>query len=293
MDDPVAGEFESHRPRLFGLAYRLLGSAADAEEVVQEAFLRWFAADRAAIAVPEAWLVTVVTRLSLSTLTSARRRRETYPGPWLPEPVLSAGGALGPLDTAEQRESVSLGLLVLLEELTPPERAAFVLHEAFGHPHAEIARILDVDEATSRQHLHRAHDRLAARRGRFAVDPAAHRRMVERFLDAAFGAGTEPLEHLLADDVVSWSDGGGHRAARRPVTGRDRVARLLRGLRARPDAAGASAAVLDVNGAPGLVFSTPDGLIAVTTAEIGEGGITALWTVVNPSKLTCVAAQLG
>ena len=283
--------FEEQRPRLFGLAYRLLGSAADAEDVVQEAFLRWDAADRAAIVSPQAWLVTVVTRLGLSVLTSARRRRETYVGPWLPEPVLTAGGALGPLETVEQRESVSWGVLVLLEELTPPERAVFVLHEAFGHPHGEIAELLGVDEATSRQHLHRARRHIAAGRRRFDVDQVQHRRVLERFLGAAFGGGTEDLEDLLAADVVSWADGGGTRAARRPVTGREKVARYLRGLTTLPDVAGVAAEVAEVNGEPAVLFRTGDGLAGVMVVEVGEGGIVALRTVVNPPKLSFAAAQ--
>jgi RNA polymerase sigma factor (sigma-70 family) len=147
VDDPAA-VFDAHRPRLFGLAYRLLGSASDAEEVVQEAFLRWYRADRATITVPAAWLGTVVTRLGLDVLAAARRRREVYPGPWLPEPVLTESGALGPLESAEQRESVSVGLLTLLEGLSPPERAVFVLHEAFGYRHRDIAEALEADEAT-------------------------------------------------------------------------------------------------------------------------------------------------
>ena len=167
MTDSATAEFEAQRPQLFGLAYRMLGSAVDAEDVVQDAYLRWQGADQQAIAVPQAWLAKVVTNLCLKLLSSARARRERYAGPWLPEPVLTEDGTLGPLDEVAQRESVSLALLLLLERLTPAERAVFVLREAFGYSHAETAQLLELSEANCRQLQHRARDRIAEDRPRF------------------------------------------------------------------------------------------------------------------------------
>ncbi len=290
--DPVA-EFEAQRPRLFGLAYRLLGSAADAEDVVQEAFLRWHGADRAAITAPPAWLAKVVTNLCLNQLTSARARRERYPGPWLPEPVLTGGGELGPLETAEQRESVSLALLVLLERLTPPERAVFVLRGCFGYSYREVADLLDLTEPNCRQLHRRASQRLADGRGRFQPPPADWRELVETFLAAA-GSGDLPgLEKLLAAGVTVWADGGGKaRAARRPVAGRDRVARYLAGL-VRIYAAGVRVVLAEVNGEPAVLAWLDGELAGVLVAEIAGGQIAALRVVANPDKLRFAARQAG
>jgi RNA polymerase sigma factor (sigma-70 family) len=217
----AVGEFEAQRPRMFGLAYRLLGSAQEAEDVVQDTFLRWHRADRAAIAVPSAWLAKVVTNLCLNRLASARVQRERYVGPWLPEPVLTSDGTLGPLDTAEQRDSVSLALLVLLERLTPTERAVFVLREAFGYSHREIAQILELSEINCRQLARRARRRLAEPRPRFRPEPRQWHRLVERFLLAAREGDLRSLQQLLAAEVTAWADGGGKvTAARRPVVAR-------------------------------------------------------------------------
>lgn len=307
--------FEAERQRLFGLAYRLLGSASDAQDVLQDAFLRWEAADRAAIAEPAAWLTTAVTNLCLTELASARKRRERYVGTWLPEPVLTAGGALGPLETAQQRESVSMAMLLLCERLTAPERAVFILHEAFGYRYGEIGQILGRSEAACRQLGHRASERIRAlRRGpRFTTPGAAEnarwRRLTGQFLAAAAAGDVAGLERLLADDVVSWSDSGGKiPAGMRPVRGRENVARLFAGLGPvllsdRPPQsgvqrqyaairrAGVELSAAQVNGSPAVLAWSGGALFAVFIPEIGADRITALYTVANPGKLAHVAGQ--
>ncbi|EUA59366.1 RNA polymerase sigma factor, sigma-70 family protein [Mycobacterium intracellulare 1956] len=209
----VVRDFESQRPRLFGLAYRLLGSASEAEDAVQDAYLRLHRADAEAIESLPAWLTTAVTNLCLTRLTSARARREVYPGPWLPEPVLTDDRTLGPLETAEQRESVSIALLSLMERLGPTERAAFVLREAFAYSHFEIAEILETSEANARQLYRRARQRLGEPRRRFQPDRAQWRRLVERFFTAARAGDVDGLVEILTDTVTSTADGGGKVAA--------------------------------------------------------------------------------
>ncbi|GAA3155421.1 RNA polymerase sigma factor SigJ [Planomonospora alba] len=282
--------FEKQRPRLFGLAYRLLGSATEAEDLVQETFLRWSRAGP--VDVPAAWLTKVITNLCLNQLASARRQRESYVGPWLPEPVLTGDGVLGPLETVEQRESVSLGLLVLLERLSPAERAVFVLREAFGHSHAEIGDVLGIGEAYSRQLHRRARAHVGEARKRFDADREQHRRIVESFLAATVHGDVAGLERLLATEVVAWTDGGGSTAARRPVSGRERVLRYLRGLSARPEAPAVTAVIAEVNGAPAVLLRYGGDLRAVMAVEVGDGRISAVRTLVNPAKLAFAAAQL-
>ncbi|MGI8875592.1 MAG: RNA polymerase sigma-70 factor [Egibacteraceae bacterium] len=284
-------EFEAQRRRLFGLAYRLLGSAEEAEDVVQDAFLRWDGTDRAAIATPAAWLAKVVTNLSLNRLTSARARRERYVGPWLPEPVLTADGALGPLETAEQRDSVSFALLVLLEQLTPAERAVYVLREAFDYRHREIAGVLELSETNTRQLHRRAARRLAEARPRLRPQTHQLQGLVERFLAAAGDGDLSGLEELLADEVTSWSDGGGKvTAARRPVVGREAVARLYAGLLAKA-AAMVEVSVVEVNGEPAVLAWSGENLLAVLVLELDRDRIGGLRVVVNPDKLSFVTRQ--
>ncbi|WP_246079768.1 RNA polymerase sigma factor SigJ [Nonomuraea mesophila] len=288
---PVA-VFEQQRPRLFALAYRLLGSAAEAEDMVQEAYVRWSQAGP--VEVPAAWLTRVVTNLCLSQLASARRRRESYVGPWLPEPVLTGDGALGPLETVEQRESVSLGVLILLERLTPVERAVFVLREAFGYGHAEVAGILGITEAHSRQLHRRARAHVGEPRKRFESDREHHRRIVRGFLRATLGGDVAELERLLADDVVAWADGGGTAtAARRPVLGRAKVLRYLRGLADRREAARIAWDIVEVNGEPAVVVRDAGGdLWAIFTVEIADGRVSAIRTILSPAKLAFAGTQL-
>ncbi|MFC0112951.1 RNA polymerase sigma-70 factor [Kibdelosporangium aridum] len=280
--------FEGQRARMFGIAYRMLGSAAEAEDVVQDAFLRWHGADHAKIETPSAWLTKVVTNLCLTRLSSARVRREQYVGPWLPEPVPTAGGALGPLETVEQRELVSLGVLVVLERLTPPERAVFVLREAFGHQHREIAEILEIDEAHARQLYSRARKHVTEARRRFPADRAQHEAIVRRFLAATMQGDVAGLERLLAEDVVSWADGGGKiTAARRPIVGKAKVLRYLLGFQRRPELKEVSAEIVEVNGQPAWVLRWK-WVTAVFVPELDGERVTALRLIINPDKVWAV-----
>lgn len=287
-----AGEFEAQRARLFGLAYRLLGSAANAEDVVQDTYLRWAGADQAAVVAPPAWLAKVTTNLCLNRLASAQARREVYPGTWLPEPVLTSDGTLGPMDSAAQRDSVSLALLVLLERLTPAERAVFVLREAFGYGHRDIAAILEVSEANCRQLHRRARQRLPDGPSRFHPARGQWRDLADRFLAAARGGDLPDLERLLAADVTAWADGGGKvSVARRPVLSRSRVARYLAGI-TRFDA-GVQIWLAEVNGAPAVICASAGTLVGVLVLEVSGDQITAMRGVVNPDKLGFASRQVA
>ncbi|MEU3982391.1 RNA polymerase sigma-70 factor [Streptomyces sp. NPDC026672] len=284
--------FEGSRPRLQAIAYRLLGSATEAEDAVQDTFLRWQAADTDRIEVPEAWLTKVLTRLCLNQLSSARARRETYVGAWLPEPLLAGDPMLGPADTAEQRESVSYAVLTLLERLSPNERAVYVLREAFGYPHQEIAGILDITEAASQQIFHRAKKHVTDGRSRTEVDEAAARRIVEEFLAAAASGRTDALVRMLTADAVAIGDGGGKVPARaKAFEGARAVAAFMRGLfrpsKAKRTLVGGSPGVwaATVNGAPALVAVLDGQVIGVMCPEVGADGIVAFRNQVNPDKL--------
>ncbi len=264
--------FEGARARLEAIAYRLLGSASEAEDAVQDTFLRWQAADRERIETPEAWLTKVLTNLCLNQLTSARARRETYVGQWLPEPVLAGDRMLGPADTVEQRESVSIAVLTLMERLSANERVVYVLREAFGYPHGEIAEILDLTESNCQQIYRRAKQHLAAdrrphrdRRGRRPED----RRGVPR---RGTSGETDSLVRLLTDDAISVGDGGGKvfslpRADQR----RAAVARFLRGAvqaqrgQAGDDRRRPSCYAAVANGVPALVFVVGDRVVGVVS----------------------------
>lgn len=273
----VTEVFAEHRPLLFGLAYRMLGSAADAEDVVQEAWLRWERAED--VRTPRAWLSTVVTRLCLDQVKSARVRRERYVGPWLPEPVVSEEPA------EDLAESVSLAFLVVLETLSPLERAVFVLREVFGYDYPEVAGIIGRSEAASRQLAHRAREHVAARRPRFPADRGTHREVTERFLAACEGGDLDALLRLLADDVVLVSDGGGKvQAARRPIQGAVRVAAFLLGI-VRKAPAGITTRPVTVNGLPGVLGESDGHPVGVLDLEIGDGLVRAVRIVVNPDKL--------
>jgi RNA polymerase sigma-70 factor (ECF subfamily) len=283
----------AQRARLLGLAYRLLGSAEDAEDAVQDAFLRWDRVDRGAIAAPSAWLAKVVTNLCLNRLASAQAKREVYPGPWLPDPVLTEGGDLGPMETAAQRDSVSMALLVLLERLTPAERAVFVLREAFGYRHGEIAELLETSETNCRQMHRRARQRISEQRPRFQPAPGRWRPLVERFLAAAGEGDLPALEQLLAADVISWADGGGKvTAARRPVVGSGRVARYITGA-IRRFGAGVQGRPAEINGQPGVLGLADGALAGVLVLEAGGGTIASIRIVANPDKLGFAARQAG
>ncbi|UUU32343.1 sigma-70 family RNA polymerase sigma factor [Streptomyces sp. CA-210063] len=295
MDSVAIDRFEAGRGRLASLAYRLLGSAADAEDAVQDAFLRWQAADRERIEVPEAWLTKVVTHLCLDRLRSARARHERAAGDWLPEPLLEGDPMLGPADTFEQRESVSLAVLTLMERLAPVERAVYVLREAFSYSHAEIAGILDITESASQQHAHRARRRVAAeRRGGDEVDPASARRVVEEFLAAATSGRTERLVALLTADVTMVSDGAGLARRLLRYDTPERVASYVRaGFKPTPAKrrlAGGSPAlhIALVNGSPAVLAVVEDRVVGAVAFEVSDGKVASLRGIAAADRLTRV-----
>ncbi|WP_159841365.1 RNA polymerase sigma-70 factor [Nocardia sp. CY41] len=293
MEPDALREFEGHRPRLFALAYRMLGSAGEAEDAVQETYLRWDGADRGSIRSAEAWLTTALVNICRTWLVSARARRESYVGPWLPEPVPTARGELGPLETVEEREQVSLALLTALERLTPVERAVFVLREAFGYAHREIADMLEVTESNSQQIFRRASRHVREGRPRFGIPPDHARELIERFLKAARDGDIAALERMLAADVTATADGDGKiNAARRPVHGAKQVARYLAGLM-RWAVPGMRLLVEEVNGAPAAVARVDGAPLLVVGIDVADGVVTALRLIVNPDKLTYLAATGG
>ncbi|MEU9731327.1 sigma-70 family RNA polymerase sigma factor [Streptomyces sp. NPDC048002] len=296
MDETVAdrfdtSRFEANRNRLASLAYRLLGSAADAEDAAQDAFLHWQAADRQRIRVPEAWLTKVVTNLCLDRLRSAQARRERTAGAWLPEPLLDGDPMLGPADTFEQRESVSLAVLTLMERLSPQERAVYVLREAFSYSHGEIAEILDITESASQQHLHRARRRVTAARQGAATDPASARRIVEEFLAAASSGRTERLVALLTDDATAISDGAGLTEKLLRYDTAQRIAAVARaGFKSTPAKrrlAGGTPAVhyALVNGAPALLFVIGDKVSGSVTFDLVDDRIATVRGIAAPARL--------
>ncbi|MEV0176236.1 RNA polymerase sigma-70 factor [Streptomyces sp. NPDC050803] len=293
MTTATADEFERHRPRLFGLAYRMLGSAEEAEDTVQDAYLRFSGADRTAIERPGAWLAKVVTNLCLTRLTSARARREQYAGPWLPEPVVTSDGTLGPLESAEQRDAVSMAMLVLLERLTPTERAVYVLREAFAYGHREIAEVLELTEANCRQLYRRAVLRVGDPESRFEPAPERQDELVRAFVTAAREGDLAGLEKLLAADVTWWGDGGGKvTAARRPILGREKVLRFLVGTGQR-FLVGVDFTAVEVNGAVALAAWDGDRLVGVVAFEVRDGLVAHARAVVNPDKLGFMGRQLA
>ena len=270
--------FREHRPLLFSIAYRMLGSAADAEDVVQDAYLRWQDADPAAVRSPRDFLSTVVTRLAVDHLRSARVRREVYVGPWLPEPLVGLDER-DPLAAADRAESISTAFLLLLERLTPTQRAAFLLREVFGYDYPEIARVLEASEASCRQLVLRAQQQIAAGRPRFAPDPGD---LARRFLDACATGDLDELLALLAGDAVAWADGGGKfSAARRPILGADRVARFLAAVVGKWRAAG-EVRVAPVSGGTGLLLHAGGRLRGVITVAAAGGRVRSVFVVVNP-----------
>jgi len=277
--------FASVRPRLFGIAYRMLGSAADAEDIVQDVWLRWQNADRAAVDNPAAFLATATTRLCINAAQSARARRETYVGPWLPEPVDTAAD---PSFTVERSEAIELAVLLLLERLSPPERAAYVLREAFGYPYRQIAEIIQTTEVATRQLVSRARRHLAAER-KAPVPAPQHRELLSAFLTAAKTGDLEALEELFATEIVSYSDGGGVvRASRIPVRGRNRVARFVRAF-ANRFWVGVDVAWLEANGRDSVILSREGTVFAFVTVTASVEGIDQLLWVMNPAKLEQVA----
>jgi RNA polymerase sigma-70 factor (ECF subfamily) len=273
--DPVTDPFTTDRRLLIGVAYRLLGSVSDAEDVVQEAWLRWARVDTATVADPTAFLVRTVSRLALDRLRRIAARRESYVGPWLPEPVIT-DGAGDPETEADRAASVSLAMLVVLETLSPLERTVFVLHEAFAYSYPEIGEILERSPAAVRQLAHRAREHVAARRPRFPTDPAARRAATERFLHATLSGDVGTLMELLAPDAVLWADGGGKfKAPLRPIHGADKIARFFAAVGGEALAPGSSVEITEVNGALAVMQVDLDDQQRVTDVRL----------IGNPDKL--------
>jgi RNA polymerase sigma-70 factor (TIGR02957 family) len=281
--------FAAHRRLLFSVAYRILGTAADAEDAVQDAWVKWSAADRADVAEPKAYLVRIVSNVAMDRLRSARSRREVYVGPWLPEPILTSA------DARPESDTVSLALLVVLETLSPLERAVFVLKEAFGFSHAEIADAVERSEDAVRQAAHRAREHVQARRPRFHATAVKQREVTERFFAAATGGDINTLMQLLAPDVTVWTDGGGKvRQALQPVTGASRVAAWFATFGSQPyqgvPLADMRVDFVELNGRSGIVFTGAGRVIGTLALDVDfSGRVVAIHNVANPDKLRAVA----
>nr|WP_268987630.1 RNA polymerase sigma factor SigJ [Salinispora tropica] len=278
--------FMKHRGKLYAVAYRTLGSATEAEDVVQEAWLRWSRVEPATIVDAEAFLVRVTIRLAIDQLRSARVRREAYLGPWLPEPILTRADIA---DDVVLADSVSTALLLVLETLSPMERAVFVLHEAFGYPYAEIAHLLGRSEPAVRQLGHRARKAVATRRHRYDSDPMTRQQVTTRFLAACSDGDLTALMEILAPSVTMVSDGGGRTGApRKPIHGSDLVARAIVVL-SRQQPVGSTAVVVQLNGGPGVLVSCAGTAVLAMTLHLVEGLVQSIQVVSNPQKLTAVA----
>ncbi len=290
--DPQTALFQQHRPRLFGLAYRMLGTPADAEDVLHDAWLRWHSQDAAALDDPEAWLVTVTTRVALDRLRRAKTEREHYTGPWLPEPLVEnpAHGIADTPDAALERDqTLTLSFLTLLERLGPDERAAFLLNEVFDYSHAEAAVILGITENACRQRVHRARERLREDRPRFNVDAHTQQRLLQRFVAAMEQPTLDSLRALFAEDAVHISDGGGVVSATlRPLHGAERLAQLYLQIAQHP----ARYSALTLNGAPALLVWSGQTLTTAIWVEGDGDRITAIHALRHPDKLARLAATV-
>jgi RNA polymerase sigma-70 factor (ECF subfamily) len=288
MSDRVA-LFNEHRSRLYGIAYRMLGSRADAEDMMQEAYLRWHRADVERVQVPQAWLVTTITRLCIDRLRAMRTEREAYVGPWLPEPITGEETAPPADAQIELASDLSVAFLVVLERLAPEERAAFLLHEVFDSGYADIAGILGKNEAACRQIVHRARERVHQDRPRFKVSEAARGRLLERFVEALRTENQAALVSLFAADATWTADGGGKaKAARKVVRGAELVARFTRGIWRRY-LKDMTYRLTTVNGEAGLVAFDEHGPSWVLTIETDGVRILAAYALVNPDKLKGIA----
>ncbi len=277
-------EFTKARPRLFGIAYRMLGSAAEAEDIVQDVWLRWQVTDRSVILDPPAFLATTTTRLAINLAQSARARHETYIGPWLPEPVDTS---IDPQLGAERGEALEFAVLLLLEKLSPTERAAYVLREAFDYPYRQIGEILQLEEANARQLVARARQHITEGR-RAPVNSAEQRRLLEAFIAAAQKGDLATLEGLFASDVVSYSDGGGVvRAARSPIAGRERVAKFISAF-ASHFWTGVTLTWIQTNGQSSVLISRDSAIVTVATIGASEQGIDQILWMMRPSKLSAL-----
>jgi RNA polymerase sigma-70 factor (TIGR02957 family) len=285
--DDGLSTFAEVRPRLFGIAYRMLGSAAEAEDIVQDVWLRWQATNRSVVQNPPAFLATTTTRMCINFAQSAQSRRETYVGPWLPEPVdTSSDPALG----AERGEALGLAVLLLLEKLSPTERAAYVLREAFDYSYRQIADVLQMGEANIRQLVSRARKHIADGR-RTPVSSAEQRRLLDAFIGAAQKGDLVALEGLFARDVVSYSDGGGvvRTAARAPVSGRERVAKFIAAF-ASHFWTGVTLRWLETNGQSSVLLSRDGIPVALATVDASAEGIDQIMWVLRPSKLAAISS---
>ncbi|HEX5953063.1 MAG TPA: RNA polymerase sigma factor SigJ [Rhodanobacteraceae bacterium] len=281
--------FQQHRPRLFGLAYRMLGVPADAEDVLHDAWLRWQAQDAAALDDPEAWLVTVTTRIALDRLRRAKTEREHYSGPWLPEPMGVA--ASSPDAELESSETLTLSFLLLLERLSPDERAAFLLHEVFDYSHAEASAILGIEEDACRQRVHRAKTRLRKGRPRFHVDAPVQRRLLQRFVEAMRRPSEETMRALFAEDAVHIADGGGlARATLHPLHGAERLARLYLQLARQARKVELHYELRTLNGAPALLCRMGGRLFYAMWIDCDGERITSVHTIRHPGKLARIEA---
>ena len=281
-----AETFDTLRPLLFAIAYRMLGSVMDAEDIVQEAYLHWQRRGDIVVASPKAFLSTIVTRQSINHLHAAHTQRETYPGPWLPEPMI-AGEEPEMADTTVLHESLSMAFLVLLESLTPVERAIFLLHDVFAYDFHEIAGIIGKGEANCRQIARRARQQIQARRPRFDPDPVHREQLARQFIAACTDGDLSGLLATLANDVTLWTDGGGKMtAALRPIVGAEQVAAFILGIMRKIPSTNQRALV---NGQPGLTIMTERGA-SVLTLDIVDGQIQAIRVVANPDKLRALAS---
>ncbi|SFB71568.1 RNA polymerase sigma-70 factor, ECF subfamily [Nocardioides terrae] len=286
--DPATDAFVAHRNLLFTIAYEMLGSAADAEDVLQETWLRWADVDQEPVRDPRAYLVRITTRLALNRLRTLGRQRETYVGPWLPEPLLTSPDVA---EDVELAESVSTAMLLVLETLTPTERAVFVLREVFDVGYDEIAAAVDKSAAAVRQIAHRARSHVEARRPRVEVSEAEARRVLATFKEATETGDMQRLLDVLAPDVVMLSDGGGvKQAALRPIVGADKVLRWFVGVAAKAPMPVTVHEVL-VNGAPALRIDTGGELDTIATVKVEGGLVTAMYLVRNPHKLAFLEAE--
>ncbi len=288
-EDKKVEIFKRHRARLFGIAYRMLGTHAESEDILQEAYIKWHQADAEAIETPEAWLVTIVTRLSIDRLRKASNERETYIGPWLPEPLVISD-APSPEEKLELASNLSLAFMVLLERLSPVERAAFLLHDIFDCGYADIARIVGKTETASRQLIHRARERVRADKPRFEANEKERANLIRKFSAAAYAGDEKTLLALFSDEISMISDGGGKvTAARKIVAGRKKLAHAFAMFGTKAGGAAFTNALYKINGELGLLTFYEGKIFSATTFEFDEGKISAVYRVMNPDKLKAFA----
>ena len=283
-EDNKLAIFDRHRSRLFGIAYRMLGTPDEAEEIVQDAYIRWHTTNISTVENPEAWLVSTTTRLAIDRLRKASRQRETYVGPWLPEPLMISSSP-SPQEDAELASSLSTAFMVMLERLSPSERAVFLLHDVFDSSYSDIARIMEREEPAVRQMLHRARQRVRTDKPRFETDREEHRKLIERFAKAAYTSDEAELLELFSADISVISDGGGRvTAARKVVQGLQKVVRIFT-IALAPSIDRLTWKAVDINGEPGVVEYYDGEPFAANTFEVENGKITRFYRIMNPDKL--------